>query len=112
MVRALLLVSWVSAARAESYVAWSSLEANGAGPGGRVSMAATGKSIAETAALGDQMWIFGGISSAVPPVYSSMLWKFDARSATWTQVDKPASPPALEGSAMCAVRQALKPHAT
>ena len=75
-------------------------------------MAATGKSIAETAALGDQMWIFGGISSAVPPVYSSMLWKFDARSATWTQVDKPASPPALEGSAMCAVRQALKPHAT
>ena len=99
----LLLLSALSSALAENYVAWSSVTSSGAGPGGRVSMASTAKSIAETAALGDQVWIFGGISSAVPPVYSSELWTFDMHTATWSQVAKAGSPPALEGSVMCAV---------
>ena len=66
-------------------------------------MASTAKAIAETAALGDELWLFGGISSAVPPLYSADLWRFDTRSATWLQFPKPGSPPALEGSVMCAV---------
>ena len=66
-------------------------------------MASTAKAIAETAALGDELWFFGGISSAVPPLYSAELWRFDTRSATWLQFPKPGSPPALEGSVMCAV---------
>ena len=98
-----LLLSALSSALAENYVAWSSVTSSGAGPGGRVSMASTAKSIAETAALGDQVWIFGGISSAVPPVYSSELWTFDMHTATWSQFAKAGSPPALEGSVMCAV---------
>ena len=98
-----LLLSALSSALAENYVAWSSVTSSGSGPGGRVSMASTAKSIAETAALGDQVWIFGGISSAVPPVYSSELWTFDMHTATWSQFAKAGSPPALEGSVMCAV---------
>ena len=89
---------------AEEYVAWSSVSAVAGGPGGRVGMASTSKSLAETAALGDQLWIFGGIASAVPPTYSAELWMFDVRSSTWTQEEATGGPPALEGSAMCAVR--------
>ena len=73
-------------------------------------MASTAKSIAETAALGDQMWIFGGISSGVPPTYSSQLWTFDTHTATWTQVYRAGNPPALEGSSMCAVCCPAPPH--
>jgi hypothetical protein len=101
--RDLLLLSALSSALAENYVAWSSVTSSGSGPGGRVSMASTAKSIAETAALGDQVWIFGGISSAVPPVYSAELWTFDMHTAAWSQIAKAGSPPALEGSVMCAV---------
>lgn len=103
LLSALLLSALSSTALAENYVAWSSVTSSGTGPGGRVSMASTAKSIAETAALGDQVWIFGGISSGVPPAYSSELWTFDTHTTAWSQVDKAGSPPALEGSVMCAV---------
>ena len=109
--RATLLTLVASASASTDYVSWRQVSATSelgsgdpgfeaTGPSARGAMAATHQPLAETAALGDDLWIFGGIETA-PSSYSSELWSYSVRTAAWTKVTPVGGggPAALEGSA-------------
>ena len=117
--RATLLTLVASASASTDYVSWRQVSATSelgsgdpgfeaTGPSARGAMAATHQPLAETAALGDDLWIFGGIETA-PSSYSSELWSYSVRTAAWTKVTPVGGggPAALEGSAMCSVGHTL-----
>ena len=58
-------------------------------------------------ALADVLWMYGGISSAEPLSYSDELWGYTATTGDWEQSEALNGPPALVGSAMCAVGHIL-----
>ena len=89
-------------ALASSYAAWEDTATTG-GPAGRSSM---GVAAYATSGLTDVLYMYGGISDVSPVTYSSELWSFTDRTKTWASLSASASgsaPPALIGSAMCAV---------
>ena len=117
--RAALLTLVASASASTDYVSWRQVSATSelgsgdpgfeaTGPSARGAMASTHQPLAETAALGDDLWIFGGIETA-PSSYSSELWSYSVRTAAWTKVTPVGGggPAALEGSAMCSVGHTL-----
>ena len=117
--RATLLALVASASASTDYVSWRQVSAaselgsgdpgfEAMGPSARGAMASTHQPLAETAALGDDLWIFGGIETA-PSSYSSELWSYSVRTAAWTKVTPVGGggPAALEGSAMCSVGHTL-----
>ena len=94
--RAALFTLIASASASTDYVSWRQVSATSelgsgdpgfeaTGPSARGAMAATHQPLAETAALGDDLWIFGGIETA-PSSYSSELWSYSVRTAAWTKV--------------------------
>jgi hypothetical protein len=104
-----LVLLVVRTAMAQTHVAWITGNATNGPAGGRASMAFAQQSLSGTGggALADVLWMYGGISSAQPLSYSSELWGFTASHSSWEQVTALNSPPALVGSAMCAVGHIL-----
>ena len=107
--RVLLAALLPAAALSQTHVAWMPTpNVTGGPPEGRAAMAYTQQSInGQSGGATDTIWMYGGISSAVPLNYSAELWSFTASSGVWEIAQHGNSPPPLVGSAMCAVGHTL-----
>jgi N-acetylneuraminic acid mutarotase len=67
-------------------------------------MAYAQQSLSAVPGVAERIWMYGGISSVSPLNYSSELWSYTPATGAWDSPQRQTnSPPALVGSAMCAL---------
>ena len=89
-----------------SHVTWQASPVPATSPSGRASAAVAQVALSDTA-LGQSVWMWGGIQSAQPLFYANEMWRFAPSSGTWTLFDVIGKPERAVGPAMCAVGNTL-----
>ena len=89
--RVLLLLASVPAALGESYVVFNAASYTNPPPARALSSAVLQHTVAETAALGRYLWVFGGLAANLNSLND--LWRLDLQTNAWLEQSATGTPP-------------------